>query len=134
MGLVGLSNVLAVEGAKNNIKSNVIAPIAKTRLTQDLLGPMADALDPGLVTPLVAYLVSEQCDLTHEIFDVGGGRYARVFVGLGRGWTTKKGQVPSPEEIAANLDAIRDTEGYTIPDSIAGEMQAVAESLKAQQG
>ena len=46
MGLVGLSNVLAVEGAKNNIKSNVIAPIARTRLTEDLLGPMAENLKP----------------------------------------------------------------------------------------
>ena len=134
MGLVGLSNVLAVEGAKSNIKCNVIAPIAKTRLTESLLGPMAAALDPNFVTPLVAYLVSEQCQLTHEIFDVGGGRYARIFIGLGKGWTARKGQIPSPEEIAANLPAIRNTEGHTIPDSIAGEMQAIAEALKAQQG
>jgi NAD(P)-dependent dehydrogenase (short-subunit alcohol dehydrogenase family) len=132
MGLVGLSNVLAVEGAKSNIKSNAIAPVAKTRLTETLLGPMADALDPNFVTPLVAYLVSEQCQLTHEIFDVGGGRYARIFIGLGQGWTAPKGGAPSPEEIAANLDAIRSTDGYTIPDSIAGEMKAVLESLKAR--
>jgi len=134
MGLVGLSNVLAVEGAKNNIKSNAIAPIAKTRLTESLLGPMAAALDPNFVTPLVAYLVSEQCQLTHEIFDVGGGRYARVFVGLGKGWMARKGQIPSPEEIAANLPAIRNPEGHTIPDSIAGEMAAIAEALKGQKG
>jgi len=134
MGLVGLSNVLAVEGARSNIQCNVIAPIARTRLTEQLLGPAAAALDPNFVTPLVAYLVSEQCQLTHEIFDVGGGRYARVFVALGKGWTAKKGQLPSPEEIAANLDQIRSTEGYTIPDSIAGEMAAIAEALKAQQG
>ena len=134
MGLVGLSNVLAVEGAKSNIKCNVIAPIAKTRLTESLLGPLAAALDPNFVTPLVAYLVSEQCQLTHEVFDVGGGRYARIFIGLGKGWTARKGQVPSPEEIAANLPAIRNSEDFTIPDSIAGEMQAIAEALKAQQG
>ena len=134
LGLVGLSNVLAVEGAKSNIKCNVIAPIAKTRLTESLLGPLAAALDPNFVTPLVAYLVSEQCQLTHEIFDVGGGRYARIFIGLGKGWTARKGQIPSPEEIAANLPAIRSNEGYTIPDSIAGEMAAIAEALKAQQG
>jgi NAD(P)-dependent dehydrogenase (short-subunit alcohol dehydrogenase family) len=132
MGLVGLSNVLAVEGAKNNIKSNVIAPIAKTRLTEQLLGGLADALDPNYVTPLVAYLSSEQCELTHEIFDIGGGRYARIFVGLGRGWVAPKSSIPSVEEIAANLDAIRSTEGYTVPDSIAGETQAIVEALKAR--
>ncbi len=133
MGLVGLSNVLAVEGAKSNIKCNVIAPIAKTRLTEQLLGGMADALDPNFVTPLVAYLCSEDCELTHEVFDVGGGRYARIFVGLGKGWTTSKGKIPSVEDIADNMDEIRSTDGYTIPDSIAGEMQAIAESLKAQE-
>jgi NAD(P)-dependent dehydrogenase (short-subunit alcohol dehydrogenase family) len=132
MGLVGLSNVLAVEGAKYNVKCNVIAPVAKTRLTEQLLGGMADALDPHYVTPLVAFLCSEQCSLTHEIFDVGAGRYARIFVGLGPGWVSPKGAVPSPEDIAANLDAIRKTEGYTVPDSIAGEMQAMAAALKAR--
>jgi NAD(P)-dependent dehydrogenase (short-subunit alcohol dehydrogenase family) len=132
MGLVGLSNVLAVEGAKNNIKSNVIAPIARTRLTEQLFGEMAKALDPEYVTPLVTYLCSEQCQLTHEIFDVGAGRYARIFIGLGKGWMAPKGAHPTPEQIAANLDAIRSTDGYTVPDSINGEISAIVESLKAR--
>jgi NAD(P)-dependent dehydrogenase (short-subunit alcohol dehydrogenase family) len=132
MGLVGLSNVLAVEGAKSNIKSNVIAPIARTRLTEQLLGEVSKALDPEYVTPLVAYLCSEQCELTHEIFDVGAGRYARIFIGLGKGWLAPKGPHPTPEQIAANLGAIRATEGFTIPDSIGGEMSAIVEALKAR--
>jgi len=130
MGLVGLSNVLSVEGAKNNIKCNVIAPIAKTRLTEQLLGPIADALDPEYVTPLVAYLVSEECELTHEIFDVGGGRYARIFIGLAPGWTAPKGGAPTIEQIRDNMDTIRETSDFVIPASIADEMKAIAESLK----
>src|SRR2546426_407027 len=70
MGLVGLMNVLSVEGAKNNIKVNTIAPVATTRLTEALFGGLAGALDPTFVTPLVVYLSSEKCELTHENFDV----------------------------------------------------------------
>jgi NAD(P)-dependent dehydrogenase (short-subunit alcohol dehydrogenase family) len=132
MGLVGLSNVLAQEGAKYNIKSNVIAPIARTRLTEQLLGPAAEKLGPECVTPLAVYLVSEHCQLTHEIFDVGGGRYARIFVGMTPGWVKGPGQPATVEEIAANLDAIRNPEGYVIPDSIAGEMQAVLKAFQAK--
>jgi NAD(P)-dependent dehydrogenase (short-subunit alcohol dehydrogenase family) len=132
MGLVGLSNVLAQEGAKYNIKSNVIAPIARTRLTEQLLGAMADKIDPECVTPLSVFLVSEDCQLTHEIFDVGGGRYARIFIGMTPGWVKGAGQPATVEEIAAHLDQIRSPEGYVIPDSIAGEMQAVAKALQGK--
>jgi len=130
MGLVGLSNVLALEGAKNNIKSNVIAPIAKTRMTEQLLGPLAEHVKPELVTPLVAYLVSEQCDLSHEVFSVGGGRYARVFVGLAKGWNAGKGVVPSPEDVRDHMDVIRNTEGHIIPANIGDEMRLLLEALK----
>ncbi|MET0664053.1 MAG: SDR family NAD(P)-dependent oxidoreductase, partial [Acidimicrobiales bacterium] len=56
MGLVGFTRVLAAEGARSNIKANAIAPIAKTRMTEDLLGPMGDNLAPELISPVVAWL------------------------------------------------------------------------------
>ena len=130
MGLVGLMHVLAVEGAKNNIKANAIMPIANTRLTQELLGPMADKLEPECVTPLVTYLVSEQCEQTHELFSVGGGRFARVFVGLAPGWNAGPDAKVSAEEVAANLDQIRAEEGYVVPGSSADEMKIIAQGLQ----
>jgi NAD(P)-dependent dehydrogenase (short-subunit alcohol dehydrogenase family) len=132
MGLVGLMNVLAVEGAKYNIKVNAIAPVAKTRLLGELLGPMGDKIQPEYVTPLVTYLVSERCELTHEIFDVGAGRYARIFVGMAKGWTAPKGGIPSAEDIFDHIDVIRDQEGYIVPDSIMEETKALGEAIKAR--
>ena len=129
MGLVGLSNVLAVEGKKYNITSNVIAPLAKTRLTEDLLGPLGDKLQPEQIAGLVAYLVSEECTLTHEIFSVGGGRVARVFVGLAKGWVKGAGETPTIEEIRDNLTQIMDTEGFTIPTSAQDELMALGPIL-----
>jgi NAD(P)-dependent dehydrogenase (short-subunit alcohol dehydrogenase family) len=129
MGLVGLSNVLAVEGAKSNIKSNVIAPIAKTRLTENLLGPMAANLEPNTVTPLACYLVSEACELSHEVFSVGGGRFARVFVGLTPGWFAGKGKAVSLEDVRDHLGQIMDEKNYIVPKSIGDEMRVIAKDL-----
>jgi NAD(P)-dependent dehydrogenase (short-subunit alcohol dehydrogenase family) len=131
-GLVGLSNVLAIEGAKANIKSNVICPIARTRMTEDLLGPLAEQLDPTLVTPLVTYLASEGCELTHEIFSAGGGRYARIFVGLTPGWFAGTGTAVSAEDIGEHLDQIRDQDGYSVPGSTNDEIGELLALLKGQ--
>jgi NAD(P)-dependent dehydrogenase (short-subunit alcohol dehydrogenase family) len=131
MGLVGLMNVLAVEGAKYNIKCNTIAPTARTRMTEELLGPLAPLLDPETVTPLVVYLGSEACELTHEIFSVGGGRFARMFVGLTPGWVADGGAKVSAEDVASHIEQIRDPEGYTIPANITDELRILAKVLKA---
>lgn len=131
MGLVGLMHVLAVEGAKYNIRSNAIAPTARTRMTEDLLGPLAPLLDPDAVTPLVVYLCSERCELTHEIFSVGGGRFARVFIGLTPGWVAPAGAKPSAEDVEAHIEQIRDPSGYTIPANITDELKILAKVLKA---
>jgi NAD(P)-dependent dehydrogenase (short-subunit alcohol dehydrogenase family) len=68
MGLVGLTRVLAAEGAKYNIKANAIAPVAKTRMTEELLGAVGDKLDAALVSPIVAWLAHEDCPVTGEIY------------------------------------------------------------------
>ncbi len=131
MGLVGLSNVIAIEGQKYNVRSNVIAPIARTRLTEQLLGPFADTLDPELVTPLAVYLCSEICELTHEVLSVGGGRYARAFVGLTPGWFAGKDGRPSAEDIEDHIETIRDPSDYTIPMSAQDELRLLADRLRS---
>ena len=86
MGLVGFTRVLAQEGAKHNIKSNAIAPLALTRMTEALLGPLGEKLEPGLISPIVAWLSHEDCDVSGEVYSVGGGRVARVFIGENPGY------------------------------------------------
>lgn len=129
MGLVGLSNVIAIEGAKYGIKSNVIAPVARTRMTEDLLGPFAEMVDPEQVTPMVVYLCSEASELTHEIFSAGGGRYARFFIGLTDGWFAGPKQVPTVEQLADHLDEIRDTSRFDILGSSTEELQKIGALL-----
>ncbi len=130
MGLVGLSNVLSQEGAKYNIKSNVIAPIAATRMTTGIMDGLGLKLDPEYVTAMVAFLCSEQCDFTHEIFSVGAGRFARIFVGLCPGWTDAASDTVSADDVAAHIDQICSTDGFVVPGSAADEMVEAMKSLK----
>ena len=129
MGLVGLSNTVAVEGARNGILSNVIMPVAKTRMTEELLGEFANYLAPELVTPMVTFLCSEACTVTHGAFSAAGGRYAAVNWTLGQGWFAGQGNTPTAEDIQSNLEEIQSTEGFIIPGSTTDEIVALAEKF-----
>ncbi|HUR78053.1 MAG TPA: SDR family oxidoreductase [Acidimicrobiales bacterium] len=126
MGLVGFTRVLAVEGAKNNIKANAIAPVAKTRMTEDLLGPMADNLAPEHITPIVAWLAHEDCPVSGELYSCGGGRVARIFIGVAPGYTNKDLTL---EDVRDNFDQIRSDEGYVIPSSISEDTMLMIKAL-----
>jgi NAD(P)-dependent dehydrogenase (short-subunit alcohol dehydrogenase family) len=126
MGLVGLSNTIAVEGARAGILSNVIMPVAKTRMTEELLGEFANYLAPELVTPMVTYLCSEACTTTHGAYSAAGGRYAAVKWTLGDGWFAGQGTTPTAEEIQTHLDEINDMSGAIVPQSTTDEIMALA--------
>jgi NAD(P)-dependent dehydrogenase (short-subunit alcohol dehydrogenase family) len=126
-GLVGFTRVLAVEGAKNNIKANAIAPVAKSRMTEDLLGPLVDKLGPEFITPVVAWLAHEDCPVSGEVYSCGGGHVARVFTGVTQGWTDTESL--SVEDIRDHFDEIRDEDGYLVPANLTEELQQTLKAL-----
>ncbi len=118
MGLVGLTRVLAVEGAKYNIKANAIAPLALTRMTEDILGALGDKLDPALVSPLVTYLAHDECEPTGRLFSVGGGRVAEVMIAETQGWGSP---TLSPEDVRDQWSSITDRTDYAVPANLGDE-------------
>ncbi|HEV7887603.1 MAG TPA: SDR family oxidoreductase [Acidimicrobiales bacterium] len=128
MGLVGFTRVLAAEGAKYNIRVNALAPVARTRMTEELLGPLADKLDPKLVSPIVAWLVHEDCPVTGEIYSAAGGRIARFFIGLTEGYYNPE---LSLEDVRDHFEQIRNEDGYIVPAGPADEFGQLLKHFSA---
>jgi NAD(P)-dependent dehydrogenase (short-subunit alcohol dehydrogenase family) len=107
-GIAGFSRCLAIEGKKYGIRVHILAPVALTRLTDDLPGfkeadeKMKAKMSPGLVSPLIVYLASDQAkELTGKTFFVGGGRIAEMRVVTFTGKTKEaQGGLWTPQEIA----------------------------------
>jgi NAD(P)-dependent dehydrogenase (short-subunit alcohol dehydrogenase family) len=109
-GIAGFSRCLAIEGVKYGIRVHILAPVALTRLTNDLPGfDQADEklkakMDPAQVSPLIVYLASDQAkDLTGKTFYVGGGRIAEMKVVTHTGRTKDGGGLWTPQEIADQM-------------------------------
>ncbi|CAD6561379.1 Putative short-chain type dehydrogenase/reductase [Paraburkholderia hiiakae] len=107
MALVGLMNVLAVEGRKNNIKVNTLAPVAATRMTEDVLPAEAlQRIQPERVTPGVLYLCSEEAP-TKVILAAGGGTFSTATI-METAPVHIADEALTPEGIAARFGQIAD--------------------------
>ena len=127
LGLYGLTRTLGLEGRKNNILVNAIAPTGGTRMTEGLIPPQVfEQLKPELVSPLVVFLASEQCQETSGLFEVGGGWMGKVRWerSLGAGFDPKAGF--DAEDVAANWQQICDFENAAHP---ADNMEALKEMM-----
>ncbi|MBJ8342387.1 SDR family NAD(P)-dependent oxidoreductase [Antrihabitans sp. NCIMB 15449] len=113
LGLVGLVNTLAVEGAKYNILANAVAPLAATRMTEDIAPPeFLEKLPPAQVAPVIGYLVSDECTDTATVLVVGGGSVKRVaqFESAGVYFS----EPPTIDGVAEKWSEITDLTGATL--------------------
>ena len=109
LGLYGLTRTLAIEGRKNNILVNAIAPTGGTRMTEGLIPPQVfELLKPELISPLVVYLGSEQCQDTSALFEVGGGWIGKVRWERSLGACFDPVAGFSPEDVATQWSRISD--------------------------
>ncbi|GAA4210327.1 SDR family oxidoreductase [Streptosporangium oxazolinicum] len=127
MGLVGLTKTLGIEGARAGITANAIAPIAWTRMTSEILPAEFEArFSAERVSALVTFLAHEACETNGEVFSVGGGRIARVFVAEGPGWRQDDHTV---EDIRDNWQAILAEQPYLTPTTLGRQATAFMEAM-----
>ncbi|MBV8950981.1 MAG: SDR family NAD(P)-dependent oxidoreductase [Actinobacteria bacterium] len=110
-GVIGMTRSLAAAGAAYGIKINLIAPAAVTRMAG---GSDSVEMSPDLVAPMAAFLAHEACPVTGEIYAVGAGRFARMFIASTEGYV-HLGEQPTIEDVAENWAAINSEVGYFVP-------------------
>ncbi|MEA2180004.1 MAG: hypothetical protein QOG77_3301 [Solirubrobacteraceae bacterium] len=109
LGVVGLMNVLALEGARHNVLINAIAPAAVTRMTQQLIPPdLREFVRPDLVSSVVAYLSSEACTDTGRIISSVAGNISRVHYAESPGVQFDPREPLDPDDVESAWEEIND--------------------------
>ncbi|MBK6520125.1 MAG: SDR family NAD(P)-dependent oxidoreductase [Polyangiaceae bacterium] len=130
MGIIGFAQTLALEGKKNNVFANTIAPIAGSRLTETVLPKeVVDALKPEVVSPLVAYLAHESCQENGGTFEVGGGFMAKLRWERSQGKTFGNGKPISIEQVQKAFGDITGFAKTTHPTNINESMQPILDNI-----
>lgn len=133
MAMVGLMQTLTIEGAKNDIRVNCLAPTAATRMTEDLGARLdLDTLRPGLVTPGVMFLVSEDAP-TRAIMNAGAGNFERTYVTYTKGVYVGDRE-DAAEEVARRWNEISDRSGEIVPESGAAQGMNEVQNAMAAKG
>jgi NAD(P)-dependent dehydrogenase (short-subunit alcohol dehydrogenase family) len=112
-GMIGINNIVALEGADKNIKSNIILPGAVTRMADGLDISQYPPMGPDLVAPVVAWLAHESCSVTGELYTSMAGRVSRAFIAESVGVYRPHWSI---DDVAENIDGIRDP--GTVPDKM----------------
>lgn len=136
-GLVGLTNVIAIEGAPYGILANTVLPFGFSRMVRETVpdpeylrnSQFLNSIQPELVVPLVVFLASRACDVSHHNYSACAGRFARVFVGLADGWLAERGSYPTADDVAAHRSELAATTPFVIPTSIFDEVMGICERL-----
>ncbi|RKF62291.1 Peroxisomal hydratase-dehydrogenase-epimerase [Erysiphe neolycopersici] len=131
LALVGFTETLAKEGAKYNIKANVIAPIAASRMTETVMPPdILENLKPDWVVPLVAVLTHKDTEENGAIFEVGGGHIAKLRWERSKGLLLKPDDSYTPGAILKKWDQVKDFKNADYPDGVADFMGLLENGMK----
>ena len=129
MGLLGVVNGLRLEGASYGIKINAISPSARTRMTEELIpDAVLRWMHPELISPAVAWMASEACDISGEIIWASAGTFARVKYVQSQGVQFDPAQAVTPEMFADALPQIMD---LTAPADHEAAFKRLEANLKA---
>ena len=135
-GLMGLTNVIAIEGAEHGILANTVLPFGFTRMVTETVGGGDElreasgflrSIEPELVVPIVVFLASRACEVTHHNYSACAGRFARVFLALSEGWAADPGTAPTADDVLNHFAEVSATDPYIVPKSIFDEVAAVCD-------